>query len=314
MLTIRHSPEHKPTLSVVIVTYNRCNDLKESLNALSKLEVKPYEIIVVDSNSTDCTRELVTKYPIRFINIKERSMVKARNVGWQNAKGEIVAFVDDDAQVSKTWSKYILDPFKDERVGGVVGRVISSRDEGTIIVPEKHNAIGKVLDNGFVLGNFDLEQEHIIEVDTLIGCNMSFRKNLLKEVGGFDEKFRGNCFRDDTDISLRIKQLHYKLIFHPKALVMHKYKGKTFANKWFYWTVYNYTYFFLKNFKPLSLRKFLNFFIVALRPPADYMNKTKVVIKPSFASLAYIFLGIINAFYVDRRGDPARIETIFRIA
>jgi hypothetical protein len=53
---------------------------------------------------------------------------------------------------------------------------------------------------------------------------------------------------------------------------------------------------------------------VTIHPPADYMNKTKVLIKPSLASFAYIFLGLINAFYVDRRGDPARIERIFRIA
>ena len=314
MLTMRNNSEHKPTLSVVIVTYNRCKDLNESLYALSKLEEKPCEIIIADSNSTDCTRELVKKYPIRFINIKERSMVKARNIGWQHAKGEIIAFVDDDAQVSKTWSKYILEPFKDEKVGGVTGRVISSRDGGKIIVPEKHNAIGKVFVNGFVLGNFDLEQENPIEVDTLIGCNMSFRRYLLEEVGGFDEKFRGNCFRDDTDISLRIKQLHYKLIFHPKAIVTHKYRGKALANKWFYWTVYNHTYFFLKNFKPISLRKFLDFLVVTLHPPADYVKKTKILIKPGFTSIVYVLLGLINALYVNKRGDPARIERIFRIA
>ncbi len=240
-------------------------------------------------------------------------MVKARNVGWKHAKGDIIAFVDDDAIVSKTWSKYILEPYKDKTVGGVVGRVISSREGEEIIVPEKHSSIGKVFTNGLVLGNFDLKQEFTIEVDTLIGCNMSFRRNLLVEVNGFDENFRGNCFRDDTDMSLRIKNLNYKLIFHPKAFVIHKYKGKTVSQNWFYWTVYNHTYFYLKNFKPINPQKFFAFLLATFRPPADYMKKTKIQIKHTPTSLCYVLLGLFSAIYANKKGDPKRIEKILKL-
>lgn len=284
-------------LSVVIVTYNRGNDLKESIEALLKLNVSPYEIIVVDSCSTDSTPQLVKKYPVKFISINQRSMVAARNVGWRHSKGDIIAFIDDDAIVSKAWSKYILEPFRDRKVGGVVGRVISSKHGKKIVIPKKYNDIGKVFSNGLVLGNFDLNKENTIEVDTLIGCNMAFRNNLIKEVGGFDENFKGNCFRDDTDISLRIKNLGYKLIFHPKALVMHKFKGKTVSNNWFYWTVYNHTYFYMKNFKPMNLSKFLSFLIATFHPPTDYIKKTKIRINPTFKSVYYAFLGLFDAIF-----------------
>jgi len=303
----------KIKLSVIIVTYNRCKDLEECLISLLSLNEPPSEIIVVDSHSTDCTPELVKSYPLKFINIKERSMVKARNIGFQHAKGEIVAYIDDDVVVSKDWSKYILEPYKDEHVGGVVGRVISYDDDKVQYLSAKHKAIGKVFNNGLILGNFDIPTQHPIEVDTLIGCNMAFRRDLLLKVGGFDENFRGSCFRDDTDISLRLKRLNYKLMYQPKAKVRHKFKGKTVNSKWFYWTMYNHTYFYLKNFQPMTMRKLLAYLFATFFPPADYVKKTGIRIKLNLFSIAYVGLGFINALWVHRKGGPSRIENMLRL-
>jgi GT2 family glycosyltransferase len=308
--------EDKPTFSVVVVTYNRCNDLKECLDALLLLEEKPCEIIVVDSNSKDCTSDIIGQYPIKFFNVHERSMVKARNIGWQHAKGDIIAFVDDDASVSRIWSKNVLDCFVDESVGGVVGRVVSSTGNGELKVNECI-PVGKVLEDGFVLGNFDCNQDNPIQVDTLIGCNMSFRRHVLEEVGGFDEKFRGNCLREDTDISVRVRKLGYKLIFHPKACVVHKYTGRPVTKTWFYWNIYNHTYFYLKNFKPITPQKFFRFLVVTLHPPAAYfkqisIRKTKLANKPK-SYLVYLFLGLIAALLASIKGDPLIIEKLFRI-
>ena len=143
------------TLSVIIVTYNRCNDLKDSLNALCSMNVEPTEIIVVDSNSSDGTCELVKNFPVKFIKIKEKSMVRARNVGLKQAKGDVVAYVDDDAIVSKDWSKLILEPYENNDVGGVGGRVLPLGKSGgkTSDIPEKFRSIGKLFDNGFVSNN-----------------------------------------------------------------------------------------------------------------------------------------------------------------
>jgi GT2 family glycosyltransferase len=283
------------------------------LNSLLNLDEPVGEIIVIDSNSTDGTHELVENYSLKFIDINERSMVKARNIGFQNAKGEIVAYIDDDVLVSKDWSKYILEPYKDKRVSGVVGRVIPYDDVGAAYLPAKHRAIGKVFNNGLILGNFDIPTQHPTEVDTLIGCNMSFRRDALIEVGGFDENFRGSCFRDDTDISLRLKRLNYKLMYHPKAIVQHKFKGKTVDNKWFYWTVYNHTYFYLKNFKPMTMRKIIAYLFATFFPPSDYVKKTGIRIKPTPLSITYAISGLISAIWIHRKGDPTRIEKILRI-
>jgi GT2 family glycosyltransferase len=283
-------------LSVVIVTYNRCNDLEECLNSLLNLNEPPSEIIVVDSNSNDGTHELVKRYPLKFVNIKERSMVKARNTGLQHAKGEIVAYVDDDVVVDKDWAKYILKPYEYKNVGGVGGRVIPiGYQEKTINLPEKYRAVGKVFDNGFVLNNYDIPTQHPIEVDTLIGCNMSFRRDLLLKIGGFDENFMGSCFRDDTDISTRVKKLKYRLIYHPKALVWHKYKGKIVDRKWFYWYSYNHFYFCFKNLQPVNVGKFISLVHGAFLPPLTYVKKSNIKVRPDPLVVFYIVLGILEA-------------------
>jgi GT2 family glycosyltransferase len=283
-------------LSAVIVTYNRCNDLEECLNSLLNLNEPPSEIIVVDSNSNDGTHELVKRYSLKFVNIKERSMVKARNTGLQHATGEIIAYVDDDVVVSKDWAKYILKPYEYKNVGGVGGRVIPiGYQEKTVNLPEKYRAIGKVFDNGFILNNYDIPTQHPIEVDTLIGCNMSFRRELLLKIGGFDENFMGSCFRDDTDISIRVKKLKYHLIYHPKAWVWHKYKGKTVDRKWFYWYSYNHFYFCFKNFQPVNAGKFISLLRGAFLPPLPYVRKANIKLRPDPLAIFYVVLGILQA-------------------
>jgi GT2 family glycosyltransferase len=296
------------TLSVIIVTYNRCNDLKDSLNALCSMNVDPTEIIVVDSNSSDGTCELVKKYPVKFITIKERSMVRARNVGLKQAKGDIVAYIDDDAIVSKDWSKHILEPYERNDVGGVGGRVLpfGKSDVKISDIPENFRKIGKLFDNGFVSNNYDLSTRFPIEVDVLIGCNMTFRRNLLLKAGGFDENFKGSCFRDDTDASTRIKNLNYKLIYCPSALLWHKYRGKTVNRKWFYWYSYNHFYFCFKNFQPINIRKFINLIHGAFFPPIGYIKKSGISIKPEPLVALTIIKGILEANKAYKMGITRR--------
>ena len=71
----------------------------------------PSEIIIVDSNSTDGTKELVKSYPVKFVSINEKSMTRARNIGFQLAKGDVVAYLDDDTITSENWAKKIIEPY-----------------------------------------------------------------------------------------------------------------------------------------------------------------------------------------------------------
>jgi glycosyltransferase involved in cell wall biosynthesis/2-polyprenyl-3-methyl-5-hydroxy-6-metoxy-1,4-benzoquinol methylase len=284
-------------LSVVIGTYNRRKDLEECLNSLFSLNEPPSEVIVVDSNSTDGTHELVKRYPLKFVSIKERSMVVARNIGLQHATGDVVAYVDDDAVVHKDWSIYILAPYQDKRVGGVGGRVLPYGTKETRNASLNRLDIGKVFDDGLVLGNFDLPVPHPIEVDTFIGCNMSFRRELLQKIGRFDENFKSNCFREEVDVCTRMKKYGYKLIYNPEALVWHKwrkYVGDAKPDyKWFYWTAHNNAYFYFKNFQPITVRKLSRFLYRSLFPNLKYTKRIGVELKPSPLIAFYVLLGIL---------------------
>jgi GT2 family glycosyltransferase len=179
----------------------------------------------------------------------------------------------------------------------VGGRVvpIGNNETASSSVPDKYNTIGKVFDNGFVSNNYDTEIKNQVEVDTLIGCNMSFRKKLLIKSGGFDENFRGSCFRDDTDMSTRIKRLNYKLAYNPRALVWHKYKGKSINHKWFYWYAYNHFYFCFKNFQPINAMKFMYLLKGAFIPPRGYLRKAGIRVKPDPLAALCVLSGIIDA-------------------
>jgi len=291
-------------LSVVIVTYNRCNDLKECIDSIFGMKELPHEVIIVNSFSNDGTDKLVRGYPVKYIRIPERSMVRARNVGLRRATGDIVAYIDDDVVVSRNWSIHILESYKSENIGGVGGRVIPYNINRESRLFANKYEIGKVLDNGIVFGNFDILTSTPMDVDTLIGCNMSFRRKLLMRIGGFDEKFKGNCFREDTDICIRLKRLGYRLIYNPKALVWHKFRGKNLKSSWYYWTVYNQTYFFFKNFRPITMRK-LFAFLYALFPYShyDYVKKSGVTFKLNPLTITYALLGLISGIYA-LKGDP----------
>ena len=85
------------------------------------------------------------------------------------------------------------------------------------------------------------------------GCNMSFRKEALIKAGGFDERFGGSAHLEETDLCLRIRRNEYKIVFDPKAELIHlkDTKGGCRAEnykQWFYWYGHNNMLFFLKNF------------------------------------------------------------------
>jgi len=236
------------------------------------MEKKPYEVIVVDSYSTDGTDELSKIYPVKFICIKERSMVKARNVGLTHARGDVIAYVDDDTTLCKDWSIKILEPYNDELVGGVGGKVVN------------------ILEDSTVEDGFSIPTTEPVEVNRIRGCNMSFRRKVLIKIDGFDEYFMGNCFREERDLCFRVRKLGYKLIYHPKALVYHNFRSRVLDRKQIYWITYNNAYFYLKNFGLIGIFGFLRdaFALNRIRT-----SNTNIKMAPSFT--LYVIKGILEA-------------------
>jgi len=208
-----------PRASVIIPTYNRDEPLRKTLESLFVQDYPNFEIIVVDQSDKKFPEKekFLKRYKkkIAYFKITPPNLPAARNFGVRKAKGEIIIFCDDDVIVKKGWILGHIENYSDLKVGAVAGRVIT---KGQKIEPN-FKGVGKISRWGTVAGGYSSKIPQ--EIGNLIGCNMSFRKQVLESVGGFDEKFIGNALREETDVALTIKKLGWKIVFSPKAELVH---------------------------------------------------------------------------------------------
>ena len=193
--------------------------VQQCLDHLGRQAYEPFEVIVVDGSSNQETEQIVKQHSeIRYIYLPQgkNKMTQARNLGVMAAQGEIIVFIDDDSMVSENWLAELISGYGDKTVGGVGGRVL---DEIELKYLDPTPVVGKVLPGGQLINNFAFELEEMIEVDRFKGCNMSFRRDVLQQVGLFDNFYRTNW--DDVDICIRVKKAGYKLLFNSGAVVNH---------------------------------------------------------------------------------------------
>jgi len=112
--------------SIVIRAKNEAEDIGDTLDCIfHQLSVPRFEVIVVDSGSTDRTVEIARQFPTQIIEIRPESFTygRALNIGIAAASGEVVVALSAHAlPTSKTWLASLIEPFKDPSVGGVYGR------------------------------------------------------------------------------------------------------------------------------------------------------------------------------------------------
>lgn len=237
-------------MSILIPTYNRNLYLIKTLRSFLNQNYSNFEIIVIDqsdkkfSQKEKFIKENANK--IVYLRQEEPSIPKAINLGIKLAKGDIVIFTDDDVLASSRFLSFHLEEYKDPQVVGVQGRVIT---RGQIEEPD-FIGVGRITPWGSVAGGFSSQIPQ--EVKNVIGCNVSFRKEWIEKVGGVDENFIGNSLRWETDLALRIVGSGGKIVFSPRAELIHL-RAKTGGcrmsdrKKWFYDFFHNETYFFLKH-------------------------------------------------------------------
>ena len=197
-----------PRVSVVVCSFNGSRTIRQCLDGLEKLTYPNFEVIVVDDGSTDGTGEIARKYDVRLIRTENRGLSAARNTGLAAAKGEIVAYLDDDACPDPNWLGYLVDTFRKMNCAAVGGPNIPFPDDGPIAA-----CIGHTPGRPTHVLLSDWEAEHIP------GCNMAFRKEMLQAIGGFDTQFR--VAGDDVDVCWRLRNSGGKLGFSAAAMVWH---------------------------------------------------------------------------------------------
>ncbi|HSI11447.1 MAG TPA: glycosyltransferase family 2 protein [Chthoniobacter sp.] len=244
------------TLSVIIVTLNRADCLRRCLECLAIQEPPPIETVVIDASSDDITARMMEAFPdVEYVrtDVGYGHMTASRNLGLLRVSGDVIAFLDDDAFAHPGWSRELLAPYEDATVGGVGGRALN-RQPGE--ESEGMNEIGKLTSRGRITGNFAANPGALIETDHIIGCNMSWRRVILAEMGGLREDYPGTEVREETDIALRVRQLGWRIVFNPDAVVDHlgapHAKGRRFDVRYAYYAQRNHLALLVRNFGPAA--------------------------------------------------------------
>lgn len=232
------SPEvvQYPQISVVIATRERPQLLARCLRSLAELDYPDYEVIVVDNAPlTDDTAQLIrqwTELSVRYVREDRRGLAAAHNRGLLEAQGAIVAFTDDDVIVDKRWLREIADAFRAaDDVACVTGLIMPAElQTQPQVILEAQGNFGK----GFRQRVFDLGAHRPAEPlfpftagKMGSGANMSFARDKLRAVGGFDPATGvGTAARGGDDLSafFTVIAAGFQLVYQPTALVWHHHR------------------------------------------------------------------------------------------
>jgi glycosyltransferase involved in cell wall biosynthesis len=214
-------------ISVIVPTFNRASMLRNCIESLLRqtLDSTLYEVIIVDNNSRDATRETTHEYVglqrsnIRYVHEPQQGLQYARNTGAKAAQTAILAYTDDDAICDERWLEALLRTYDDEEIGCAGGKIIVKWDK---------EPPAWVLPYSDFLGQLD-ETTHgsafrILQPGEYIwGGNCSIRKSLLFELGGFNMDQVGEALTGDSEVGLWIKahKKGIKIAWVPDAIVWH---------------------------------------------------------------------------------------------
>ncbi|HEY0816166.1 MAG TPA: glycosyltransferase family 2 protein [Pseudonocardia sp.] len=227
--------------SVVICVYTekRWDDIVEAVESVAAQDVAPVEtIVVVDHNASLLARAQSELSNVRVLpNAHAQGLSGARNTAIEAAVGDVVAFLDDDARARPGWLAALLEPYEDATVKAV-GGVAHPRWPGGGRRPQV--LPGADLYDGDATGELDWivgctytgQPSTQAQVRNLMGCNMSFRRDVFERVGGFAEDIgrigRNPLGCEETELCIRARQAYaragekIRILFEPRAAVDHR--------------------------------------------------------------------------------------------
>jgi glucosyl-dolichyl phosphate glucuronosyltransferase len=232
--------------SIVIATYNRAAMLGDTLESLSHLQPSgPWEVIVVDNNSPDHTRQVVEAaapsfpVPLRYVFEQEQGRSAALNGGFRVATGEIIVTTDDDVRVEPDWLDQIEFGLATRQCDYVGGRVVPIWESEPPRWIPRHGgrlwAVIALLDYG--------PQAIVFGKRVPLGVNMAMRREAIARAGGFDARIgrkAGTLLGQEVrEWCLRAHAAGLVGYYIPEMVVRHIIPtarlNKRYFRRWFYW-------------------------------------------------------------------------------
>ncbi len=219
-------------VSVVVCTYNRAKLLIKNLNSLANQSIEKtfFEVIVVDNNSTDKTTEVTQEYCKKYNNFRyiletKLGLSNARNRGWEEAKGEYIAYIDDDAKAEICWVENIIkriNEFKPDIIGGKILPWYLDNPPKWYKDELEIRAFG---DDGWL----DVKKYPF----GFSGANMIIKKTVLKELNGFSSNFGmvGNklVMGEESEFFYRAINKGFLLYYNSAIVVYHAVTNKNYT-------------------------------------------------------------------------------------
>ena len=221
--SLRGMPQ-SPTVSVIVVNWNRRELLEGCLASLHQQTFQDFELIVVDNGSTDGSADWVAqeRFAATVIrNADNRGFCEANNQGIRAGRAPFVALLNNDAEARPGWLQALVAAaLSSPDVGMVASKIVSFEDPGVIdkvghlIYPDGQN-------RGRATGIRDQGQfEEMEEVAWPDGAAALYRREMLDQIGLFDEDFF--AYADDAELGLRGRLAGWRCLYQPAAVVRHR--------------------------------------------------------------------------------------------
>jgi glycosyltransferase involved in cell wall biosynthesis len=231
-------------LSVVICTWNRAESLQKTLDSIERCRVPEetdWEILIVDNNSTDGTSEVCQRFvqrnPQRYKYLIEKQQGKsfALNTGVESARGNLLAFADDDVLVEPDWLYELVSAMNENGCAGVAGKIVPVWNSPK---PDWFSLDGP---HGLMLAivEYDLgDQNQFCRIENPpFGANLALRRDVFGKYGMFRTDLgpvAGTTLRgEDTEYCRRLMSHGEKLLYVPRAVVFHPVPEERTTKRYF---------------------------------------------------------------------------------
>ncbi len=210
-----------PVFDIIIVTYNAKDKLRRCLESVKKYtNGLRYALTVVNNCSSDGTLIFLKNYnhkKVKVVNTnKNLGFCGGANLALRNTSNKFIVLLDDDAEVTKDWLTKLYKQMRNKTKVGIVGCKMVFLNNRIEFSEYRVNPL-------FLVGSGEVDigqRDYIRECDALVGTCWLMRRELIKKVGYFDERFFP-CQAEDIDYCLRARLAGYKIIYNGKVKVIH---------------------------------------------------------------------------------------------